>query len=74
MRRSPRLMIALDIVVISLISYYTAREYHPITKETQHVSITPKQKIALGLQAVPQMASQFGGLSSVSISLVSAVS
>lgn len=64
MRRSPRLIIALVIAVISLISYYAAREYNPITKETQHVSITPKQEIALGLQAAPQMTSQFGGLSS----------
>lgn len=63
MRRSPRLIIAIVIAIISLVSYYTAREYNPVTKETQHVNITPKQEIALGLQAAPQMASQFGGLS-----------
>lgn len=42
MRRSPRLIIAIVIAVISLVSYYTAHEYNPVTKETQHVNITPK--------------------------------
>jgi Putative Zn-dependent protease, contains TPR repeats len=57
-----RLIIAIVIAAISLISYFTAREYNPVTKETQHVNITPKQEIALGLQAAPQMEQQFGGL------------
>jgi len=61
MNRS-RLILAVIIAVISLVSYFGAREFNPITKETQHVSITPKQEIALGLQAAPEMAQQYGGL------------
>jgi predicted Zn-dependent protease len=45
-----------------LISYYSAREYNPVTDEVQHVNVTSDQEIALGLQAAPQMADQFGGL------------
>ncbi|MCI0529589.1 MAG: M48 family metallopeptidase, partial [Nitrospira sp.] len=55
-------VMAIVVAVISLISYFASREYNPVTKETQYVSITPEQEIALGLQAAPQMAKQYGGL------------
>lgn len=63
-RRSPggRLLIALVIVVISLVSYYGKNVFNPVTEEHQHIDLTVDQEIALGLQAAPQMAAQYGGL------------
>jgi predicted Zn-dependent protease len=52
---------AAAIAVFSLISYFGTTQNNPITGETQHISITPEQEIALGLQAAPEMESQFGG-------------
>lgn len=57
-----RILIALAVAAFSLISYYSAREYNPVTDEVQHVDLRPEQEIALGLQAAPQMAEQHGGL------------
>ena len=57
-----RLIIALIIAGISLFSYYRLRSKNPVTGETQHVSLTVDEEIALGLHAVPEMAAQFGGL------------
>ena len=60
--RNPRLVIALVIVAFTLISYYSRSSENPVTGEKQRVgSIRPDQEIALGLQAVPQMARQYGG-------------
>lgn len=57
-----RLLIALAVAAFSLISYYSAREYNPVTDEVQHVDMSPQQEVAIGLQAAPQMAEQHGGL------------
>lgn len=57
-----RLLIAVVIGIISLISYFSSSEYNPVTGEKQHISISKDQEIALGLQAVPEMVQQFGGL------------
>lgn len=57
-----RLLIALAIAAMSIIGYYSSREYNPVTDEVQHVDLSPEQEIALGLQAAPQMAEQHGGL------------
>jgi beta-barrel assembly-enhancing protease len=57
-----RLLIALVMVAIALFSYFSSSVFNPVTGEDQHVSITPRQEIALGLQAVPEMMEQFGGL------------
>jgi len=62
MRRNPRLIIALIIAAIGLVSYYTSRQTNPITGESQSIALTPEQEIALGLQSAPEMAAQFGGL------------
>lgn len=57
-----RLMIALVIAVISILSYLSKSQPNEITGETQHIGdITAEQEIALGLQAAPQMAAQHGG-------------
>lgn len=57
-----RLVIAAVMLLISLVGYYGARSYNPVTDEVQHVSISPEQEVALGLQAAPSMAEQYGGL------------
>lgn len=57
-----RLIIALIFIGFSLISYLSSKEYNPVTGEEQYISLTPRQEIALGLQAAPQMIKQFGGL------------
>lgn len=64
-RRSPawgRLIMAAAIALFSLISYFGSRQDNPVTGETQYIGITVDQEIALGLQAAPQMAAEFGGL------------
>lgn len=56
-----RFLIAIVVAIISLIGYFSSSEDNPITGEKQYVGITPEQEIALGLQAAPQMAEQYGG-------------
>lgn len=61
--RRPQLIIAVVIAAIGLISYFANRSVNPVTGEKQSVGgITPEQEVALGLQAAPEMAQQFGGL------------
>jgi len=57
-----RLLMAAILVVISLITYFGSQSTNPVTKDVQHISMSPDQEIAMGLQAAPQMASEFGGL------------
>lgn len=57
-----RIIIALVIAAISLITYFSTRVQNPITGETQHINITVDQEIVLGLEAAPELAQQFGGL------------
>jgi predicted Zn-dependent protease len=63
MRLNPRLLIGLVVALISVFSYFGSREYNEVTEETQHVAISPEQEVAMGLQAAPHMADQYGGLS-----------
>lgn len=58
---SGRLLIGAVLAVFALISYFGSREYNPITGETQYLSLTPQQEIALGLQSAPQLMQEFGG-------------
>jgi predicted Zn-dependent protease len=55
-------LIAGLIALVSIITYFSASQDNPVTGETQHIDITVDQEIALGLQASPEMAAQFGGL------------
>jgi predicted Zn-dependent protease len=57
-----RLLIAVLIAGISLFTYFSNRQQNPVTGETQNIGISVEQEIALGLQAAPQMAAEFGGL------------
>jgi beta-barrel assembly-enhancing protease len=56
-----QLLIGIIIAVISIISFFASQEYNPVTGENQHVSLTPRQEIALGLQSAPELIQQFGG-------------
>jgi predicted Zn-dependent protease len=57
-----RLLIGLALAVIALIGYFSSRSFNEVTGETQYVNISKEQEVALGLQAAPQMAREFGGL------------
>lgn len=57
-----RLGIGLAIAAFAVISYLSSSQYNDITGENQHLSLTPEQEIALGLQAVPELIQEFGGL------------
>jgi predicted Zn-dependent protease len=57
-----RLLIGLAIVGFSVVSYFMSSQYNPVTGENQHLSLTPKQEIALGLQSVPELVQEFGGM------------
>lgn len=59
---SGRLLMAAGLIVISLITYFGSQSTNPVTKDVQHISMSPDQEIAMGLQAAPQMADQFGGI------------
>ncbi len=62
MRGGLRYIIALLIAAFSLVTYWCKREENTVTGEMQHIDMTVDQEIALGLQAAPQMAAQYGGL------------
>ena len=57
-----RIIIGVVMAIFALISYFTSQEFNPVTGETQYLSMTPQQEVALGLQAAPEMIQQFGGL------------
>jgi predicted Zn-dependent protease len=59
-----RVLIALAMAAFSLVGYWCSRSHNEVTGETQHVSMSVDQEIALGLQAAPEMAQQYGGLHS----------
>lgn len=56
------LLIGLLIAGFYFFKYMTNTQVNPITGEKQHVSISPEQEVAIGLQSAPQMAQQHGGL------------
>lgn len=58
-----RLIIALIIAAVSLISYFGKSSVNPVTGEKQRISMTVEDEVAMGLHSAPQMAAQFGGLS-----------
>lgn len=64
MRFSARLIFAAAMVIFALVSYFSVRQENPVTGETQHVSLSPDEETALGLEAAPQMAGEMGGLHS----------
>jgi predicted Zn-dependent protease len=59
--RGGRFLVALAMAAFALISYFGSKVYNPVTGEDQYINITQEQEIALGFQAAPEMAQQFGG-------------
>lgn len=57
-----RLLVALAVAAFSIISFLGSQEYNEVTGEKQYVSLTKDQEVALGLNAVPEMYAQNGGL------------
>jgi predicted Zn-dependent protease len=57
-----RLVIGVIIALFSIFSFFASRQFNPITGEDQYLSLTPNQEIALGLQALPEITQQYGGL------------
>lgn len=57
-----RLAIGGIVALVSLLGYCSMKETNPITGEKQYVALTPKQEIALGLQALPELEKKYGGI------------
>lgn len=60
---SLKLIIAAIIVVFAIVKYYSSAEMNDITGEKQYISLSKDQEIALGINSAPEMAKEFGGLS-----------
>ncbi|MDX2133939.1 MAG: M48 family metallopeptidase [Saprospiraceae bacterium] len=60
---SPVILVALVMAGAALFRYCANSSVNEITGEKQHISLSPEQEIAMGLQSAPQMAAEFGGLS-----------
>lgn len=58
-----RLLIGVAIALIAVVGYCSQRTTNPLTGQTQYLSMTPQQEIAIGLQSAPEMVRQFGGIS-----------
>lgn len=56
-----RIIIAIVIAIVGVVGYLGKRSVNPVTGETQYVSLSPQQEMALGLQAAPEMAREMGG-------------
>ena len=61
-----RLLIRVGIGVLfalfGVITYFTNVTDNPVTGEKQRIQLSPRQEVALGLQAREKMAAQYGGL------------
>ena len=62
---SRRLLAGIVIAVIGAAYYFCHTEVNPVTGEKQHITLTPQDEIAIGLQSAPRMAAEMGGLSPV---------
>jgi beta-barrel assembly-enhancing protease len=60
-RIPPTLIIGLVMAGFTLFKYYANSSTNAITGETQRISMTPDQEIAMGLQSAPQMIAEMGG-------------
>lgn len=58
-----RLVIALVIALVALVTYFGSTSINPLTGEKQRVALKPEEEIALGVKSAPEMAAQMGGLS-----------
>jgi len=58
------LAIGAIILIFTLFRYFTNTQVNEVTGEKQHVALSVEDEIAMGIQSAPQMAAEFGGLSS----------
>ena len=58
-----RLVIAVVIALMAIITYFSSTSENPLTGEKQRVALKPEEEVALGSRTAPQMAAQMGGLS-----------
>ncbi|MFM9957007.1 MAG: M48 family metalloprotease [Phycisphaerales bacterium] len=63
-RIPPRLILAVVVALVSIGGYFLNSSKNPVTGRTQQIALSMEQEIALGLQSAPEMARQFGGVSS----------
>ncbi|HHB52497.1 MAG TPA: M48 family peptidase, partial [Saprospiraceae bacterium] len=56
------LLIGVAIALFSVFKYYANSDVNPYTGKKQHITISPKQEVAIGLSSAPSMAQQHGGL------------
>ncbi|MBS1494063.1 MAG: M48 family metalloprotease [Bacteroidetes bacterium] len=56
-----RLLIAVVVALIGVVTYFSKTETNPVTGEKQRVNLSVEQEITLGLQAAPQMIQEMGG-------------
>ncbi len=56
-----RLLMASAVVIVLLITYFGSQTTNPVTRDVQYINMTPDQEIAMGLQAAPVLAGEFGG-------------
>ncbi|MBD2576554.1 M48 family metalloprotease [Oscillatoria sp. FACHB-1406] len=57
-----RLIIGGLFSLFALFGYYTNTSQNPVTGEKQHVQLSQRQEVAIGLQSRQQVAQQYGGL------------
>lgn len=48
--------------MFAVVKFCASSDTNPYTGKKQHITITPDEEVALGLQSAPTMAEQFGGL------------
>src|SRR3954452_24372458 len=58
-----RLFVAVAMALVAVAGYYGSHSYNPMA-EAPPLRVTPRQEVAIGLQAAPAMARRYGGLSS----------
>jgi predicted Zn-dependent protease len=56
-----RIIIGIVMALFAVFSYFTSQEFNPVTQENQHLTLSPQQEIALGLQSAPELIAEFGG-------------
>jgi predicted Zn-dependent protease len=62
MRRVPlTVLIGALIALVGLLRFTCSRQKNPITGESQFVSLSPQQEVALGLNSARHMSARFGG-------------
>jgi predicted Zn-dependent protease len=59
--RGWKLVVAFVIALLAAFVYFATRTMQEVGGDVQHLTLTPRQEIALGTHAMPHIARQFGG-------------